>query len=136
MIIGVTGGNGSGKTSFALYYATTYGREGFYVITRGTPLLDDLPAPPHFTWQMIDTKYALPDVLHRINEQSNMYRADRRVLVVDSVTSHLCCTHERIMDGLEDKLDYAEYVARLTAARIAFARGVIFLSRESVHYHE
>lgn len=118
MIIGVTGSTGSGKTSFALHYAATFGHEGFYMTTQGTSPPDELPAPPHFTWQTIDTEYALPEVLHRINEQSNMFRADRRVLVIDSVTSYLCGVHKKIMDDLGNKQDHTAYTARLTAARM------------------
>lgn len=118
MIIGVTGSTGSGKTSFAMHYAATFGREGFYMTTRRTPLPDELPAPPHFTWQTIDTECALPEVLHRINKQSNMYRADRRVLVIDSVTSYLHGAHEQIVEEMDNKQDLAEYAARLTAARM------------------
>ncbi|MCY9516681.1 bifunctional adenosylcobinamide kinase/adenosylcobinamide-phosphate guanylyltransferase [Paenibacillus apiarius] len=117
MIIGVTGGAGSGKTPFALKYAATFGREGLYVVTHATPLPDAMPAPPHFTWQTIHTEYSLPAVLHRINEESNLYRAERRVLVIDSLTSYLCAAHQRFMQEHAGSISDGDYMEMITAAR-------------------
>ncbi|MCE5172012.1 bifunctional adenosylcobinamide kinase/adenosylcobinamide-phosphate guanylyltransferase [Paenibacillus profundus] len=117
MIIGVTGSAGNGKTPFALKYAATFGREGLYVVTHDTPLPAAMPAPPHFTWKTIHTEFALPAVLHRINEESNLYRADRRVLVIDSLTSYLCAAHQRFMEEHDGSIDDGDYMELMTAAR-------------------
>lgn len=121
MIISITGGIRSGKTSFALHYAATFGWEGIYITTHGASLPDGLPTLPHFTWQTITAQYTLPEVLHRINKQSNLYRADQRVLVVDSVTSYLFATHEQIVEGNKNKceLKLAEYTKWLTEVRMS-----------------
>lgn len=91
-------------------------------MTHGTSLLNDLPAPPHFTWQTIATEYALPKVLHRINGQSNLYRADRRVLVIDSVTSYIFDAHKKMVEGNKKSgcvLKVAEYAEWLTEVRLS-----------------
>ncbi|MGZ9583439.1 bifunctional adenosylcobinamide kinase/adenosylcobinamide-phosphate guanylyltransferase [Paenibacillus marinisediminis] len=97
MIIGVTGHVGSGKTSYILRYAASFGREGL-VVTVGHALLPvDLPGNGSFRWKTVTSDIELPAVLERINRESNLFRADRRVVVIKSVADYLASCHRLIM---------------------------------------
>lgn len=123
MIIGITGGHGSGKTSFALSYAAGFGREGLYLTTSHTSLPDVLPDLTHCRWQHLSAGEELPGLLHRINEESNLFRAERRVVVVDSATSYLTGVHAQLWnkrpdgDNGENKEQDAIYIEGIAAAR-------------------
>lgn len=120
MIIGITGGHGSGKTSFALSYAAGFGREGLYLSTLHTSLPDGMPDSSRCRWQHLQAGEELPGLLHRINEESNLFRAERRVVVVDSVTSYLAGVHAQLWkkrpEGDNEEYD-AIYIEEIAAAR-------------------
>lgn len=136
MIIGITGGHGSGKTSFALSYAVGFGREGLYLTTSHTILPDGMPDSPRCRWQHLSAGEELPGILHRINEESNLFRAERRVVVVDSATSYLAGVHAQLwkkrpdVANQDDDAIYREEIAaarkRLQDALLAF-QGKLFL---------
>ncbi|WCR27068.1 bifunctional adenosylcobinamide kinase/adenosylcobinamide-phosphate guanylyltransferase [Paenibacillus thiaminolyticus] len=120
VIIGITGGHGSGKTSFALSYAAGFGREGLYLSTLHTSLPDGMPDSSRCRWQHLQAGEELPGLLHRINEESNLFRAERRVVVVDSVTSYLAGVHAQLWkkrpEGDNEEYD-AIYIEEIAAAR-------------------
>lgn len=120
MIIGITGGHGSGKTSFALSYAAGFGREGLYLSTLHISLPDGMPDSSRCRWQHLQAGEELPGLLHRINEESNLFRAERRVVVVDSITSYLAGVHAQLWkkrpEGDNEEYD-AIYIEEIVAAR-------------------
>lgn len=91
----ITGGVGSGKSAFAEELAFTLGREGiklgcssFPALSRKVPTnRNELCAD--FNWTYLDADEALADKLTAINLESNVFRADRRVLVIDSLSGLL-----------------------------------------------
>ncbi|WP_232278780.1 bifunctional adenosylcobinamide kinase/adenosylcobinamide-phosphate guanylyltransferase [Paenibacillus sp. 481] len=123
-MIGIIGSTGSGKTSFALHYASTFGREGLYVITNRTIVPEALPEVSLMSWKTVETDHLLPSMLHRINNGSNLFRADRRVLVIDSLSSYFISWHEALLEeqGECDSSAYAEHVA---TARLALEEAIL-----------
>lgn len=90
MLIMVTGGVSSGKTRFALSYASRLAREGIYVTaTDNQDRLDELRTPARLRTIHISAEHSLPDVLDHINRESNLFAAERRIVVVDSLTAWL-----------------------------------------------
>ncbi|WP_373229072.1 bifunctional adenosylcobinamide kinase/adenosylcobinamide-phosphate guanylyltransferase [Cohnella sp.] len=91
----VTGGVGCGKSAFAEELAFTLGREGIKLFCPPFPalnILDPLKGSElraDFTWTYSDADAFLADKLNAINLESNVFRADRRVLVVDSLSGML-----------------------------------------------
>ncbi|MDK8183082.1 adenosylcobinamide-phosphate guanylyltransferase [Paenibacillus sp. UMB4589-SE434] len=138
MIIGVTGHVGSGKTSFMLRYASSFGREGLFVVAG----LNDIPAmegTDSFRWKVIDVLGAkgklLPAVLDRINCEANIFRADRRVLVVDSIAGYFAaCHHELLADSLITGEMYRhgleEYRKQLERALFSYQGNIFIISAE------
>jgi adenosyl cobinamide kinase/adenosyl cobinamide phosphate guanylyltransferase len=88
----VTGGFGTGKTRFALSIAARLAREGIYISAPGQ-LADGASGvpelPPSYHRISVDEEMPLPNVLEHLNLESNVFRADRRIIIVDSVTGWL-----------------------------------------------
>lgn len=84
----VTGGVSSGKTQFALSYASTLAREGIFITKEeAKPLPETLKAPSKLRKIHMSSHQSLPDILDHINKESNLYLADRRIVIIDSLTS-------------------------------------------------
>ncbi|MGC5771001.1 bifunctional adenosylcobinamide kinase/adenosylcobinamide-phosphate guanylyltransferase [Paenibacillus pabuli] len=87
MLITVTGGIGSGKTRFALSYAAGISREGIYLSTGDhDPVIPELPSA-HYRAIQAGNGQHLTEVLHQINRESNLFLADQRIVIVDSLTA-------------------------------------------------
>lgn len=136
MIIGVTGHTGSGKTTFLLGYAMSLGREGI-ILTAGVDqavLKEQLPERNGFTWKVIETDIELPAILDRINRESNIFRADRRVIVIKSISGYLAACHRILaargtgIAAYEERMD--EYRSELEKAIISFQGKVCIVSNE------
>ena len=95
----IIGGLASGKSRFAEHLAASLGREGIYLSCETVPGHSD-SSPPNrclassgqsaaFTWLHAEADGELVLKLRVINEESNLYRADSRVLVVDSLSGWL-----------------------------------------------
>lgn len=97
MIIGVTGHVNSGKTSFILRYAMSFGREGIVIAVGEAAHAVPLPESDIFRWKCLDSNIDLPRLLNRINRESNIFRADRRVVVVRSVSKYLDACHAQLI---------------------------------------
>lgn len=112
----VTGGVCSGKSAFAKELAHTVGREGIRLSCPSFPewnadgrqdVMDDRI---DFTWNHSEADKSLAYKLNAINLESNIFRADRRVLVVDSLSGWLRgLIHREALDdgGWEDHVGNA-----------------------------
>ncbi|WP_028546057.1 hypothetical protein [Paenibacillus taiwanensis] len=138
MIIGVTGHVGSGKTSFMLRYASSFGREGLFVVA-GLNVVPAMEGATSFRWQVIDVLGAkgklLPAVLDRINCEANIFRADRRVLVVDSITGYFAACHQQLLahDLVTEevyKQGLEEYRLQLERAIFSYQGNLFIISAE------
>ncbi|MFB5760309.1 bifunctional adenosylcobinamide kinase/adenosylcobinamide-phosphate guanylyltransferase [Paenibacillus medicaginis] len=93
MLIMVTGGLGAGKTRFALSMATRLAREGIYISAPGRlaagASAGGCELPPSYHRISVDQEMPLPNVLEHLNLESNIFRADRRIVIVDSITGWL-----------------------------------------------
>jgi len=85
LLVMITGGAGSGKTSFALQLATTFGHTGMWLVSRWPDKDKEQVASSSFVWKIIETDPLLPEIIDTINVQSNPYTARNRVLVIDSI---------------------------------------------------
>ncbi len=83
----VTGGVCSGKTQFALSHASTLAREGIYITDQyAKPLPEKMRAPSRLRKIHMSSHQSLPDTLDHINKESNFFLADRRIVIIDSLT--------------------------------------------------
>jgi adenosyl cobinamide kinase/adenosyl cobinamide phosphate guanylyltransferase len=94
VLIVVTGGIGSGKSQFAAETARTIGREAIAAVCPAFPDEAGLTetrreAEGSFSWLWIPADAELAGNIDKINRESNFFRADRRVLVVDSLSGWL-----------------------------------------------
>jgi adenosylcobinamide kinase/adenosylcobinamide-phosphate guanylyltransferase len=91
----VTGGIGCGKSAFAEELALTLGREGIRLSCPPFPDYStkdqrkDEGVHSDFSWTFSDADETLAFKLNSINFESNIFRADRRVIVVDSLSGWL-----------------------------------------------
>jgi len=102
----VTGGVGCGKSAFAERWAAAHGREAIRLICPPWPSDEQAPdeAPHRFrepkerpqphggeavTWTTFPADRLLTDRLNRINLQTNPFRADRKVVLLDSLSGWL-----------------------------------------------
>lgn len=93
----ITGGVGSGKSGFAAKLALSVGREGIYLTCPPYPRRRTFERPAdaapeteeNFVWATADADETLAAMLHNINVESNIFRAERRVLVIDSLSGWL-----------------------------------------------
>lgn len=134
MLMMVTGGIGSGKTDFALRYAAGLGREGIYIATREPNGEAERSAPNGFLWKVMHAGLELPHVIDQINRESNIYRAQRRVVVVDSIASWLYEEYRHLsrIHALVSTLE-AELSARAEAmieAVMSFQGMIVIVSNE------
>ncbi|WIV20469.1 MULTISPECIES: bifunctional adenosylcobinamide kinase/adenosylcobinamide-phosphate guanylyltransferase [Paenibacillus] len=110
MLIMVTGGVSSGKTQFALSYASTLAREGIYITDEyAKPLPEKMRAPSKLRRVHISSHQTLPDTLDHINRESNLFRADRRIVIIDSLTSWMMSEWRNCWNSA----DQARIIARL-----------------------
>lgn len=136
MIIGATGHTGSGKTTFLLDYAMSLGREGILLTTGINPevIMPKLPNRMGFKWEVVDTTLDLPSILNRINWESNIFRADRRVIVIKDISGYLTACHHSLADETAGIEEYEErmnrYRMELEDAIIAFQGKVCVVSNE------
>ncbi|MFC5528598.1 bifunctional adenosylcobinamide kinase/adenosylcobinamide-phosphate guanylyltransferase [Cohnella yongneupensis] len=95
----ITGGIASGKSLFAEHLAASIGREGIHMSCPAFPgrSADARMKPDRvstsqgksFEWLRTEADESLALKLRAVNRESNLYRADRRVLVVDSLSGWL-----------------------------------------------
>lgn len=107
----ITGGIGSGKSSFALRYATGFGREGIRIVTLRPGNNDEQPMPASIPWQIIETEQSMPEVLNLLNLKSNPFRADRRVIVADSLAMDLYRVIEAVSQAMEEESSLERYLS-------------------------
>jgi len=97
----ITGEAGSGKSAFADELAASLGREG---VRLGCPPFpgvgqiwsrQGIGGEPRFSWAYSDADAALAAKIDAANLESNLLRAERRILVVDSLSGWL---RERFLD--------------------------------------
>lgn len=136
MIIGATGHTGSGKTTFLLGYAMSLGREGI-VLTAGVDpasMMSMLPNRNGFKWEVVETNSELPAILDRINRASNIFRADRRVIVIKDVSGYLAACHHLLSDATARIEEYEErmidYRSKLENAIVSFQGKICIVSNE------
>ncbi|WP_342555077.1 bifunctional adenosylcobinamide kinase/adenosylcobinamide-phosphate guanylyltransferase [Paenibacillus sp. FSL R7-0652] len=98
MLITVTGGIGSGKTRFALKHAAQISREGVYLSTGDhDPVMPELPSA-HYRAIQAGNGPKLAEVVTQINRESNLFLADQRIVVVDSLTSWMAASFRTAVD--------------------------------------
>ncbi len=91
----ITGGIASGKSLFADRLAASVGREGIRMSCPAFPPRGggtaDAPSRERsdFAWLRTDADASLASKLRAVNRESNVYRADQRVVVVDSLSGWL-----------------------------------------------
>lgn len=95
----IIGGIASGKSRFAEHLAASLGREGICLSCETIPSRSGRSSPERemaspsqergFSWLRSDADASLASKLRSINEESNLYRAERRVLVVDGLSGWL-----------------------------------------------
>lgn len=137
MIIGATGHTGSGKTTFLLGYAMSLGREGI-VLTAGVDpesIMSKLPDRNGFKWEVVETNIELPAILDRINRASNIFRADRRVIVIKDISGYLAACHHHLLSdataGIEEyEKRMIEYRIKLENSIVSFQGKVCIVSNE------
>jgi len=91
----ITGALGSGKSAFAHELAASLGREG---VLLGCPPFPDggnaESGPPksrneRFAWSYSRADASLPAKIDAVNLESNLFRSERRILVLDSLSGWL-----------------------------------------------
>ncbi|WP_147423848.1 bifunctional adenosylcobinamide kinase/adenosylcobinamide-phosphate guanylyltransferase [Cohnella endophytica] len=118
MLWTITGGIGSGKSVFAEELARTVGHEGIRLSCSPFPgnenRTDSLACSSRndasFLWAESDADDMLANKLNSINLESNIFRADRRVLLLDSLSGWLRGLYYRIDDRqpeAEDRIEAA-----------------------------
>ncbi|TFE28087.1 bifunctional adenosylcobinamide kinase/adenosylcobinamide-phosphate guanylyltransferase [Cohnella luojiensis] len=133
----IIGGIGSGKTAFAEELALTVGREGIRLFCPPFPDNDNTTTQRYeetnadFPWEYSAADETLAHKLNAINLESNFYRADRRVIVVDSLSGWLRSVFNRIEPDYPDaqaRID-AEWQEVLTAI-VAFQGKIIVVTED------
>ncbi|QMV43469.1 bifunctional adenosylcobinamide kinase/adenosylcobinamide-phosphate guanylyltransferase [Cohnella cholangitidis] len=138
----ITGGIGAGKSAFAEELAMTVGHEGIWL---SCPPFPDRasgygPGPMEerkgirsvFPWTYSDADETLANKLNAINLESNFFRADRRVIVVDGLSGWLRGLYRRVepeSPNADDRID-EEWQAVL-AAILSFEGKVIVVTEEA-----
>jgi adenosylcobinamide kinase / adenosylcobinamide-phosphate guanylyltransferase len=91
----ITGGIACGKSAFAEELALTVGREAICLSCPPLPEVTtfarerDFPAQSQFFWTDTDADDRLAAKIRAINVQSNFFRAEQRLLLVDSISGWL-----------------------------------------------
>ncbi len=119
MVIMVTGGARSGKSLFAESYASCLGAEGICVATaqaadetmrRDAERMRARRAASPFSWTTKEEPLHLVELIRQINLESNIFRAEKRIILVDSLSAWLrnlfaFYGHERAYDAVSSKID-------------------------------
>lgn len=134
----ITGGVGCGKSAFAEELAFTHGREGIKLSCPPFPALNRLDNSESsklqvdFNWTYSDAGSNLADKLKAINMESNVFRADRRVLVIDSLSGVL---RRVIQDTPSDSSDAEVYIDviwnELLSSILTFQGKIIVVTEET-----
>ncbi|MCD9024219.1 bifunctional adenosylcobinamide kinase/adenosylcobinamide-phosphate guanylyltransferase [Cohnella silvisoli] len=104
----VTGGIGCGKSAFAEELALTVGREGIRLACSSFPgistvaFYEEKGAHSDFSWTHSQADETLAHKLNAINLESNFFRADRRVIVIDSLSGWLREIYHRTEAAIPD----------------------------------
>ncbi len=137
MIWMITGGIGSGKTDFANELAHTLGREGIILACPAFPdqLIGGSQADwvyePDFPWTYSDADDTLASKLTAINMESNIFRADRRVLVMDSLSGWLRSLYMRKNKAVtDDEAALDDAWQEVLAAILSFDGKMIVVTEE------
>ncbi|MCM3783307.1 bifunctional adenosylcobinamide kinase/adenosylcobinamide-phosphate guanylyltransferase [Neobacillus mesonae] len=132
MLIMVTGGVSSGKTRFALSYASRLARDGIYVTANDfAESPDKMKAPARLRTIHMSSEHSLPDLLDHINRESNLFAAERRIVIIDSLTAWLEgemreCWNTQDRMRLRDKVDYMKEV-------VSSYQGIILIVTNEMH---
>ncbi|BBI32194.1 bifunctional adenosylcobinamide kinase/adenosylcobinamide-phosphate guanylyltransferase [Cohnella abietis] len=133
----ITGGIGCGKSEFAHELALTVGREGIRLSCPPFPegrtrtKHRDVDNEPHFPWTYTDADETLANKLNAINMESNIFRADRRVIVMDSLSGWLRGLYEQIQEDTpeaDNRIDRAWQ--EVLAAILSFEGKMIVITEE------
>jgi adenosylcobinamide kinase / adenosylcobinamide-phosphate guanylyltransferase len=96
MLLLIMGGMASGKSTYAAEWALSLGHEAIRLSCPPFPdegITEPLPAPENkregFAWMEMAADRDLASSLQLINRQSNIYRAETRVLIIDSLSGWL-----------------------------------------------
>lgn len=130
----ITGGLASGKSRFAEHLAASLGLEGIYLSCETIPGCAQSLSPKQdpassrrvagFAWLHSEADESLAIKLRAINEESNLYRAERRVLVVDSLSGWL----RSAMASMDKTADAA--FAEIMDELVAYQGKLIVVSEE------
>ncbi|MDI4644640.1 bifunctional adenosylcobinamide kinase/adenosylcobinamide-phosphate guanylyltransferase [Cohnella hashimotonis] len=154
MLLLVTGGTGSGKSAYARQLAESLGREAIGFNCPAWPQIDANPAGKAgavsntlaadafadvkhasgrhgFAWTELPADGSCAQTLTRVNLDSNPYRAERRALVLDSLSGWLRhrVLEDRPGEGEEERVS-AE-AGKLLGALLAFEGVVIVVTEEA-----
>ncbi|MGO4530635.1 bifunctional adenosylcobinamide kinase/adenosylcobinamide-phosphate guanylyltransferase [Paenibacillus sp. 2TAF8] len=126
MLITVTGGIGSGKTRFALKYAAQMSREGVYLSTGDhDPVIPELPSA-HYRAIQVGNGLKLAEVVTQINRESNLFLADQRILIVDSLTSWMAASFREATDFHQQRME----TQRLLDALLSYQGKILIITNE------
>lgn len=133
----VTGGVAGGKSAFAAELARRLGKEGIRLYCPPFPdqgigsgeRAPEKHADGDFLWTSSDADGALARKIRMIDTESNFFRAERRVLVLDSLSGWLRGLYRRAEPiGLDGELETA-WMETLEALRI-FEGKIIVVTEE------
>jgi len=134
LLVMITGGAGSGKTSFALQLASTLGKTGMWLVSRWPDKDKEQVAPSSFVWKIIETDPLLPEIIDTINVQSNPYTARNRVLVVDSIAVWLYgevkAAAKLNLDEKDMKAHVEMRVEQLVQSILAYQGAILVITNE------
>jgi adenosyl cobinamide kinase/adenosyl cobinamide phosphate guanylyltransferase len=126
LLITVTGGIGSGKTRFALKYAAQMSREGVYLSTGDhDPVIPELPSA-HYRAIQVGNGLKLAEVVTQINRESNLFLADQRILIVDSLTSWMAASFREATDFHQQRME----TQRLLDALLSYQGKILIITNE------
>lgn len=101
----ITGGIGCGKSAFAEELALKLGREAICLSCPAFPSTTfseraiGNAVPTDFSWTNADADHTLAAKIRAINLQSNFFRAESRILLVDSLSGWLRAAMNRTLSG-------------------------------------
>jgi adenosyl cobinamide kinase/adenosyl cobinamide phosphate guanylyltransferase len=126
LLITVTGGIGSGKTRFALKHAAQISREGVYLSTGDhDPVMPELPSA-HYRAIQAGNGPKLAEVVTQINRESNLFLADQRILIVDSLTSWMAASFREATDFHQQRME----TQRLLDALLSYQGKILIITNE------
>jgi len=134
LLVMITGGTGSGKTSFALQLATTFGQTGMWLVSRWPDKDREQVASSSYTWKIIETDPLLPEIIDTINVQSNPYTARNRVIVVDSIAVWLYgevkAASSQHLDEKTMSIHIEKRVEQLVQSILAYQGAILVITNE------